>query len=208
MLTLLAALAAYLIGSISFAVVVSRLLGLPDPRTYGSGNPGATNVLRTGRRAAALATLIGDTAKGAAAVLLMRWLAPDLGLGEGAIAAVAVAAFVGHLYPVYFRFRGGKGVATAFGLLLALDARLALGALLVFLIVTVATRYVSLASILAAVAAAALGPWLLGWGPLALGVALMAALIVWRHRSNLQRLLAGQENKVGLRKPMPPTEQA
>jgi glycerol-3-phosphate acyltransferase PlsY len=141
-------------------------------------------------------------------VLLMRWLAPDLGLGESAIAAVAVAAFAGHLYPVYFRFQGGKGVATAFGLLLALDVALGLCALAVFLVVAIATRYVSLASILAAVAAAALGPWLLGWGALALAVALMAVLIVWRHRSNLQRLLAGQEDKVGLRKPMPPTEQA
>jgi glycerol-3-phosphate acyltransferase PlsY len=208
MLTLLAALAAYLIGSISFAVVTSWLLRLPDPRTYGSGNPGATNVLRTGRKGAALATLIGDAAKGGVAVLLARWLAPGLGLGEAAIAAVAVAAFVGHLYPVYFRFQGGKGVATAFGLLLALDVRLALAALAVFLAVAIATRYVSLASVLAAVVAAALGPWLLGWGPIALGVVVMAALIVWRHRSNLQRLLAGQENKVGLSKPTPPTEQA
>jgi glycerol-3-phosphate acyltransferase PlsY len=129
-------------------------------------------------------------------------------LGETAIAAVAVAAFAGHLYPVYFGFKGGKGVATAFGILLALHAGLAGAALLVFAGVVAATRYVSLASILAAATAAALAPWLLGWRPLALGVAVMSALIVWRHRANVQRLIAGRESKVGLRKSTPPPEQA
>jgi glycerol-3-phosphate acyltransferase PlsY len=164
MATLLAVLGAYLIGSISFAVVTSRLFGLPDPRTYGSGNPGATNVLRSGKKTAAIATLVGDAAKGAVAVALVRWLAPSFGLGDAAVAGAAFAAFAGHLYPVYFGFKGGKGVATAFGIVLALSGWLALAALVVFLAVVATTRYVSLASVLGAAAAAALTPVLFGTG--------------------------------------------
>jgi glycerol-3-phosphate acyltransferase PlsY len=205
--SLLAALAAYLLGSISFAVVSSRLFGLPDPRTYGSGNPGATNVLRTGRKAAALITFVGDAAKGGIAVLLARWLAPAFGIGDAGIAAVAVAAFVGHLYPIYFGFKGGKGVATAFGILLALNPWLALVALAVFAAVTLATRYVSLASILAALAAACSAPMLLPAAS-AGAVLAMAALIALRHRHNIQRLLAGNESKLTRRRSAPPPERA
>ena len=209
MATLLAVLSAYLIGSISFAVVTSRLFGLPDPRTYGSGNPGATNVLRSGKKAAAIATLVGDAAKGAVAVALVRWLAPSFGLGGTAVAGAAFAAFAGHLYPVYFGFKGGKGVATAFGIVLALSGWLALAALVVFLAVVATTRYVSLASVLGAAAAAALTPVLFGTGWILAAVLGMAVLIVWRHRANLQRLLAGEESRVTFRKaPVPPTEQA
>ena len=131
---------------------------MPDPRTYGSGNPGATNVLRTGKKAAALVTLLGDAGKGAVAVLLARWLAPSLGLSATVVAAIAVAAFLGHLYPVYFGFKGGKGVATAFGLLLVLTRGLSLAAVAVFVAVVLTTRYVSLASVLAAIAAVAAAP--------------------------------------------------
>jgi len=209
MATLLAVLGAYLIGSISFAVVTSRLFGLPDPRTYGSGNPGATNVLRSGKKAAAIATLVGDAAKGAVAVAVVRWLAPSFGLGDTAVAGAALAAFAGHLYPVYFGFKGGKGVATAFGIVLALSGWLALAALVVFLAVVATTRYVSLASVLGAAAAAALTPVLFGTGWILAAVLGMAVLIVWRHRANLQRLLAGEESRVTFRKaPVPPTEQA
>ena len=207
MLTLLSTLAAYLIGSVSFAVVSSKLFGLPDPRTYGSGNPGATNVLRTGKKAAALVTLLGDAAKGALAVALVRWLGPQGGPGDAALAGAAFGAFVGHLYPLYFGFKGGKGVATAFGILLALSAWLALAALGVFLAVVLATRYVSLASILAAAAAAAVAPALFGAGWTTAAVLGIAMLIVWRHRANLQRLSAGQESRLSLRKPAPPTGQ-
>jgi acyl phosphate:glycerol-3-phosphate acyltransferase len=209
MATLLAVLGAYLIGSISFAVVASRLLGLPDPRTYGSGNPGATNVLRSGKKSAALVTLIGDAAKGAAAVALVRWLGPPWSMGEAAVAGAAFAAFAGHLYPVYFGFKGGKGAATAFGIVLALSPWLALAACVVFLAVVLTTRYVSLASILGASAAAALAPVLFGAGWIMAAVIGMAALIVWRHRANLRRLLTGEESRIALRKaPLPPTEQA
>ena len=204
MATLLAVLAAYLIGSISFAVITSRLFGLPDPRTYGSGNPGATNVLRSGRKAAAIFTLAGDAAKGAVPVLLVRWLGSSLGMGEAALAGAALGAFIGHLYPLYFGFKGGKGVATALGVVLGLSGWLALVALVVFLGVVLATRYVSLASILAAVAAAAATPALFGAGWIALSMAVMALLIVWRHRANVRRLLDGQESRLGARKTAPP----
>jgi glycerol-3-phosphate acyltransferase PlsY len=206
MASLLSVLAGYLIGSVSFAVVTSWLFGLPDPRTYGSQNPGATNVLRTGRKAAAVLTLIGDAAKGAAAVVLARWAAPYLGLSSMVVAATAVSAFLGHLYPVYFGFKGGKGVATAFGLLLALSGWVALVAGSVFAAVVLATRYISLASLLGAISAAVAAPIVLGWDPAAVAIILMAVLVVVRHQTNIRRLLAGEEARVGAR--TPPTEQA
>jgi glycerol-3-phosphate acyltransferase PlsY len=208
MVPLLVVLAAYLIGSVSFAVVASWAFGLPDPRTYGSGNPGATNVLRTGRKAAALLTFVGDAGKGAAAVLLARWAAPHLGLTEVTVAATAVAAFLGHLYPVYFGFKGGKGVATAFGLLLVLSLWVSVAAGAAFLAVVLATRYVSLGSVLAATAAAVAAPIVLGWTPTAIAIILMALLVTVRHQANLRRLLAGEESRVGSRKGSPPPEQA
>jgi acyl phosphate:glycerol-3-phosphate acyltransferase len=208
MIAILAVVAAYLIGSVSFAVVASWAFGLPDPRTYGSGNPGATNVLRTGRKAAALVTFLGDAGKGAAAVLLARWAAPHLGLTGVTVAATAVAAFLGHLYPVYFGFKGGKGVATAFGLLLVLSLWVSLAAGAAFLGVVLITRYISLGSVLAAAVAAVAAPLLLGWTPGAIAIILMAVLIVVRHQPNLRRLLAGEESKVGARKTTPPPEQA
>jgi glycerol-3-phosphate acyltransferase PlsY len=201
-------LLAYLFGSVSFAVVISRVFGLPDPRTYGSGNPGATNVLRTGSKAAALLTLIGDAGKGAVTVWLTKSLGPQFGVGDATIAAVAVAAFAGHLYPLFFGFKGGKGVATAAGILLALSPWFALVALVVFGLVAAGSRYVSLASVTAALAAAIAGPLIMGWGPVTLAVIVMAGLVVWRHRANIARLLAGQESKVGSRRTGPPPEQA
>jgi acyl phosphate:glycerol-3-phosphate acyltransferase len=189
---------AYLIGSISFAVIVSWCFGLPDPHTYGSGNPGATNVLRTGRKAAAALTLIGDAAKGAAALWLARRWAPEFDVGEMTLAAVAFAAFIGHLFPVYFRFRGGKGVSTAAGILLALDARIACVALFVWLVTVLALRYSSLASIAAALAAPVITLYFLGWGPNTGMVLAMTALLLWRHRANIGRLMNGTESRIRL----------
>ncbi|MEK6208975.1 MAG: glycerol-3-phosphate 1-O-acyltransferase PlsY [Pseudomonadota bacterium] len=193
-------LVAYLIGSISFAVVVSWFFGLPDPHTYGSGNPGATNVLRTGKKAAAVLTLIGDAAKGAFALWLAQQFAPQFGVGEAALAAVALAAFLGHLFPLYFRFRGGKGVATAAGILLAMDWRIALTLLVVWVLVAVVSRYSSLAAIVAAALSPLAAFHFLGWGPMTWAVLVIAVLLVWRHRGNIERLLAGNESRIRLLK--------
>ena len=193
----LALLGAYLVGSLSFAVIFSRALGLADPRSYGSKNPGATNVLRSGNRKAALLTLAFDALKGYVPVLLCLLYGPRIGLGATVAAFVGLAAFVGHLYPVFFRFQGGKGVATAAGVLMALNPLLGLATLLSFALILAFSRYVSLASIVAAVFA----PFYqaLIWGPglslLALGG--MALLLVWRHEGNIRKLLAGTESRLG-----------
>jgi acyl phosphate:glycerol-3-phosphate acyltransferase len=197
--SLLCVVGAYVIGSVSFAIVASWIFRLPDPRTYGSGNPGATNVLRSGKRAAAVCTLFGDAAKGLAVVLLSRHLAPVLGFGEATVAASALAVFLGHLYPLYFGFKGGKGVSTGLGILLGLSPWAALVAFAVFIAVAALSRYVSLASILAALSAVVVSPMLLGWGPDLGAVVVIAALVVWRHRTNIQRLRLGTESKLSLR---------
>ena len=191
-------LVAYLIGSISFAVVVSWGFGLPDPHTYGSGNPGATNVLRTGKKAAAVLTLIGDAAKGAIALWLAQQFAPRFGVGEPALAAVALAAFLGHLFPLYFHFRGGKGVATAAGILLAIDWRIALTLLVVWVLVAVISRYSSLAAIVTATLSPLAAFHFLGWVPMTWSVLMLAVLLVWRHRANIERLLSGNESRIRL----------
>lgn len=201
----LATLAAYLIGSLSFAVIVSRVMGLDDPRTYGSNNPGATNVLRSGNKKAAILTLLLDALKGYVPVLLARLYGADFGLGWGSLALVGLAAFLGHLFPVFFKFEGGKGVATALGVLLGVDALLGGATALTWVIIAVFFRYSSLAALVAAVFApvyyamggALVWPWHagMGWALLA-----MSALLVWRHQLNITRLLAGQESKLGSKK--------
>jgi glycerol-3-phosphate acyltransferase PlsY len=195
MQTAVAILAAYCLGSISFAIVVSWLLRLPDPRTYGSKNPGATNVLRTGRRAAAVLTLVGDAGKGWAAV----WLA---GLFTGELALAGLAAFLGHLFPVFHRFQGGKGVATAAGVLFALHWQIGLGTVVTWAVIAACLRYSSLASLVAALFAPFATALILGWHS-ALFVAAMAALLFWRHKGNVVRLLAGTEPRLGEKKPTP-----
>lgn len=195
----------YLSGSLSFAVVVSRLMGLSDPRTYGSKNPGATNVLRSGNKKAAALTLLLDAVKGWLPVWWVAAYGGAWGLGAGTIALVGLAAFLGHLYPVFFRFKGGKGVATAAGVLLAFSPWLGLLVLLTWIATALISRYSSLGAIVAAVAAPLyyfLGDGLL-WsveGPVGLAVAIMGLLLLWRHAENIQRLLAGQEGKIGGKK--------
>jgi glycerol-3-phosphate acyltransferase PlsY len=197
MATTVFVLAAYLIGSLSFAVIVSRAFGLPDPHSYGSGNPGATNVLRTGRKAAAALTLIGDGGKGWLAVYLAQVFGPSHGVGEAGIAAAALAVFVGHLYPVFFRFRGGKGVATALGVLLAIHPWLGLGTLATWLIIALFFRVSSLAAIIAALFAPLYDLWLFGPRVTTMAVAAIAVLLVLRHKANIRRLLSGEEGRIG-----------
>ena len=187
-------LAAYLIGSISFAVIVSRWFGLPDPRTYGSKNPGATNVLRSGRKAAAILTLAGDGLKGWLAVALAQWLAPGQGYSDATIALVAVAVFLGHLYPVFFRFIGGKGVATAAGVLFALNPWLGIGLLVIWLVLAVGLKLSSLAALAATAAALPLAWWLDMPGVYLVTIGVIGLLLVWRHRSNIRKLLSGTES--------------
>ncbi|WP_153100961.1 glycerol-3-phosphate 1-O-acyltransferase PlsY [Paraburkholderia hayleyella] len=194
---LIVAVAAYLIGSVSFAVVVSAMMGLADPRSYGSQNPGATNVLRSGNRLAAVLTLLGDAFKGWLAVWLVGHFGPRYGLDNTAVAVAALAVFLGHLYPLFFRFKGGKGVATAAGVLLAIHPVLGLATLLTWLIVAFFFRYSSLAALAAAVFAPLFDGFLFGVNSVALAITLMSVLLIWRHRSNIAKLVAGQESRLG-----------
>jgi acyl phosphate:glycerol-3-phosphate acyltransferase len=201
MQTALTILAAYCLGSISFAIVVSRLMRLPDPRSYGSKNPGATNVLRTGKKAAAVLTLAGDAGKGWAAV----WFAAQLG---GDVPAAGMAVFAGHLYPVFHRFQGGKGVATAAGVLFGFNLWLGAATLVTWIVIAVFFRYSSLAAVIAALFAPLYAWWLFGLSPILPVVAAIALLLVWRHRDNLARLAAGTETRIGAKRSNPPDPNA
>ncbi len=192
-----ALLAGYLLGSVSFAVVISRLFGLADPRSYGSGNPGATNVLRSGSKVAALLTLLGDALKGAAAVWLVRRFGPQFGLGEAAAVWAGAMAFIGHLFPVFFRFQGGKGVATFLGVILIANPWLGLIACVVWLLVAFFFRYSSAASLAAAAAAPFAQAFLWGLDGVLAAVIVMSLLLIYRHQQNIANLMAGKERKIG-----------
>ncbi len=201
----LATVAAYLMGSLSFAVIVSSVMGLNDPRTYGSKNPGATNVLRSGSKAAAVVTLLLDAVKGWVPVVLVKWYGKPYGLEDGTLALVGLAAFLGHLYPVFFRFVGGKGVATALGVLVGLSGWLGLAVMATWLLVAFFSRYSSLASLLAAICAPVY--YLLGDGTawymdarVLVSVVVMSALLIYRHAENISRLVKGTESRLGKKK--------
>jgi glycerol-3-phosphate acyltransferase PlsY len=197
---LIATVAAYLIGSVSFAVIVSAAMGLADPRSYGSKNPGATNVLRSGNKTAAILTLAGDAFKGWLAVWLVARFGPRFGLDDTAVALAAIAVFLGHLYPVFFKFKGGKGVATAAGVLLAVNPVLGLATVLTWLIIAFFFRYSSFAAIVAAVFAPLFDVFLFGPNRIAWAVFAMSALLLWRHRANIAKLIAGTESRIGEKK--------
>ena len=194
-------LLAYCLGSISFAIVVSKLMRLPDPRSYGSKNPGATNVLRTGKTTAAVLTLIGDLGKGWLAV----WIAGALG---GDVPAAGIGVFLGHLYPVFYRFQGGKGVATAAGVLFGFHIALGLAAVATWIVIAALFRYSSLAAVTAALLAPVYAWWLFGFNTVLAVVAAISLLLVWRHRENISRLLEGRESRLGKKKASPPDPNA
>ena len=194
---LIAALAAYLIGSLSFAVLVSRTMGLGDPRSYGSGNPGATNVLRSGNKGAALLTLALDALKGFLPVWAVAAFGGPWGLVEGTAALVGVAAFLGHLWPVFFEFKGGKGVATAAGVLMGLNPWLGVATLVTWLMIAYFFRYSSLAALISALFAPFYQLLIWGPGPTAIAAGVMGLLLIWRHSANIQKLLNGTESKLG-----------
>jgi acyl phosphate:glycerol-3-phosphate acyltransferase len=200
----LIAVVSYLIGSISFAVVVSHAMGLADPRSYGSGNPGATNVLRTGNKKAAILTLIGDAFKGWLPVWIVVHYGTSFGLDSTgyttAVALSAIAVFLGHLFPVFFKFQGGKGVATAAGVLLAIHPALGVATLLTWIIIAFFFRYSSLAALVAAVFAPFFDVFLFGPSRISLAVLAMSLLLIWRHRANISKLLAGKESRIGEKK--------
>ena len=198
--SLCAVVCSYLIGSVSFAVVVSRVMGMADPRTYGSGNPGATNVLRSGNKTAAILTLLGDLLKGLVAVLAVKWLAARWGYGDGTVAMAALAVFAGHLFPVFHRFQGGKGVATAAGVLMAIHPAVGGATLLTWLIIAFFFRLSSLAALVSAVFAPLWYGLLFGVDAIAMAIALMSALLIWRHRANIANLMAGRESRIGQKK--------
>ena len=195
--SVLMVLAGYLVGSLSFAVIVSRGMGLADPRSYGSGNPGATNVLRSGNKAAAITTLALDALKGYVPVFAAVLLAARYGWGDTTIALTGLAAFLGHLWPVFFKFKGGKGVATAAGVLFGFNPLLGVATLVSWALIAAFFRYSSLASLVAAVFALFYQVLIWGGGVFGLAIAVMCALLVWRHQGNIKKLLAGTESKIG-----------
>jgi glycerol-3-phosphate acyltransferase PlsY len=200
MTTLIFVVCAYLLGSVSFAVLMSKAFGLADPRTYGSGNPGATNVLRSGKKAAAALTLLGDAAKGWLAVFLAIRFAHHGGDVLQIVAFVAVAVFLGHVFPIFLKFKGGKGVATALGVLLALNVWMGLAVLVTWLLVAVVFRYSSLAALVAAISVPVFAMLLHLPPPWVFATAIMSMLLIWRHKSNIQNLMTGKESKIGSKK--------
>lgn len=194
---LLALLSAYLIGSLSFAIIVTRLMGLSDPRSYGSGNPGATNVLRSGSKVAAILTLLGDAAKGWLAVFLARHYGTPLALGDWLIPLVGLVVFLGHLFPLYHGFKGGKGVATGAGVLFGFDLWLGLATVVTWVVIAVFFRYSSLAALVSAVFASFYNMLLFGFEEQQVIVILLSGLLIYRHRSNIAKLIQGKEARIG-----------